>query len=165
MPLRGTSFLFGRGSLKVGRDKTNERGAAVQIKRIDVAAAIVADEEGRVLIARRREGKSQAGLWEFPGGKIEPGETPEACIVRELKEELDIDVRPGERFGEHEHDYGDVRIRLIAVRASYAGGAVRLADHDRHEWVLPAALPRYPLAPADVDFAKRLAGAADGQEE
>ncbi|GIO15195.1 NUDIX hydrolase [Cohnella xylanilytica] len=135
------------------------------MKRIDVAAAIVADEEGRVLIARRREGKAQAGRWEFPGGKIEPGETPEACIVRELKEEMDIDVRPGERFGEYEHDYGDVRIRLIAHLAAYEGGAIRLADHDRHEWARPADLLRYPLAPADVGFAKRLAGAADGQEE
>lgn len=123
---------------------------------IEVAAAIVADGEGRLLIARRREGKSQAGLWEFPGGKLEPGETAEACLVRELREEMSIEVEAGARFGTNEHDYGDVRIRLIAYRARYVGGDIRLTDHDRCAWVKPAELLGYRFAPADVKFVDML---------
>ncbi|WP_027094531.1 8-oxo-dGTP diphosphatase MutT [Cohnella thermotolerans] len=131
---------------------------------IEVAAAVIEDEEGRILIARRREGKSQAGLWEFPGGKIEPGETAEACIVRELREEMSIDVSPGEYLGENVHDYGDIRIRLIAHRAKYIGGRIRLADHDHCKWVKPGDLTGYEFAPADAPFVERLSGEFGVQE-
>lgn len=125
---------------------------------IAVGAAIVEDRQGRLLIARRREGKSQAGLWEFPGGKIEPGETAQECIVRELREEMNIEVEPGAVFGSNEHAYEHGSIRLIAVRARYAGGEIRLTDHDRCEWAEPRRLSDYPFAPADVKFVEMLQG-------
>ncbi|CAM3760560.1 (deoxy)nucleoside triphosphate pyrophosphohydrolase [Cohnella lubricantis] len=123
---------------------------------IEVGAAIVEDEAGRLLIARRREGKSQAGLWEFPGGKLEPGETAQACIARELREEMNIEVEPGAILGENEHDYANGSIRLIAVRAAYISGEIQLTDHDLCEWVEPGRLSQYLFAPADMKFVEML---------
>ncbi|MGO4372492.1 (deoxy)nucleoside triphosphate pyrophosphohydrolase [Paenibacillus sp. MCAF20] len=84
---------------------------------IEVAAAIIEDEAGRILIARRSKGKSQEGMWEFPGGKLEPGETPEECLRRELLEEMGITIEPYAYVGVNEHDYGTVKIKLIAFKA------------------------------------------------
>lgn len=75
---------------------------------IEVAAAIIENDQGQILIARRRQGKSQGGLWEFPGGKLEAGESPEACLVRELREEMNIEIVPYAPYGVNEHDYGTV---------------------------------------------------------
>lgn len=128
---------------------------------IEVAAAIIENDAGRILIARRRAGKSQAGLWEFPGGKLEPGETPEACLIRELREEMGIAIAPYARFGVNEHDYGAYFIRLIAYRAKYISGEIRLSDHDAYRWTAADELPGYEWAPADVPLANRLAAAID----
>lgn len=128
---------------------------------LEVAAAIIEDKQGRILIARRKQGKVQEGLWEFPGGKIEPGESAQACLRRELREEMNIEIAPYELFGVNEHDYGTVRIRLIACKATYVGGEIRLTDHDECKWVERKALPDYPWAPADLPFVKRLAAGAD----
>ncbi|GIQ71135.1 8-oxo-dGTP diphosphatase MutT [Xylanibacillus composti] len=123
---------------------------------IEVAAAIIEDEEKRLLIARRAADKAQGGMWEFPGGKLEPGETPEACLKRELREEMRIDIAPYARFGVNEHDYGTVRIRLIAYKATYLRGDIRLVDHDAYCWVARSELQHYAFAPADVPFVRRL---------
>lgn len=123
---------------------------------IEVAAAIIRDELDRILIARRRPGKSQAGLWEFPGGKLEPGESPEDCLRRELREEMSIEIEVGGFFAENEHAYGDTVIRLIAYDAVYVRGDIRLTDHDLVEWVEAGALYQYEFAPADVPFVNRL---------
>jgi len=109
-----------------------------------------------LLIARRRPGKSQGGLWEFPGGKIEPGESPEACLVRELQEEMGIEIVPYVLFGVNEHDYGNVRAKLIAYLAKYSHGEIRLTDHDDYRWVERRELWDYEWAPADVEFVGRL---------
>ncbi|WP_373232979.1 8-oxo-dGTP diphosphatase MutT [Cohnella sp.] len=119
---------------------------------IEVAAAIIENEQGKLLIAKRRQGKSQAGLWEFPGGKLEPGESPEACLIRELKEEMNIVIEPYERFGVNEHDYGTVQIRLIAYKARYVRGDIRLVDHEECRWVEKGELAKFEWAPADVPF-------------
>jgi len=123
---------------------------------IEVAAAIIRNEEGLILIARRREGKAQAGLWEFPGGKVEPGESPEACIRRELQEEMNIEVETESFFAANEHDYGSVTIRLIAWHAVYRGGEVRLSDHDDCRWAALNELSGYAFAPADIPLVERL---------
>ncbi|BBI31324.1 8-oxo-dGTP diphosphatase MutT [Cohnella abietis] len=119
---------------------------------IEVAAAIIENGQGRILIARRKKGKSQEGLWEFPGGKLEPGESPEACLVRELQEEMGIEISPYSYFGENEHDYGTVQIKLIAYLATYSHGEIRLVDHDDYRWSKREELREYEWAPADVPF-------------
>ncbi|AIQ11508.1 (deoxy)nucleoside triphosphate pyrophosphohydrolase [Paenibacillus durus] len=124
---------------------------------IQVAAAIIYNKEGRVLIARRREGKSQAGLWEFPGGKIEDGEDVSACLRRELTEEMGIDIFPYEYFGVNEHSYGGgLHIRLVAWKAEYRGGEIVLTDHDDCRWETPDELERFIFAPADIPFVQKL---------
>lgn len=125
---------------------------------IEVAAAIIANERGQLLIARRRMGKSQQGLWEFPGGKLEPGESPEACLVRELREEMNIAIAPYARFGENEHDYGAVQIRLMAYLANDLHGEIRLVDHDAYRWIKREELAAFEWAAADVPFVERLTG-------
>ncbi|GBF72545.1 NUDIX hydrolase [Paenibacillus sp. 598K] len=132
---------------------------------LEVAAAIIEDEDGRVLIARRAAGKSQAGMWEFPGGKLEPGESPEACLRRELLEEMGIEIEPYAYFGTNEHAYATVTIRLIAYRASYASGAIVLVDHDAYQWVTLQELSDYGFAPADIPFVERLGAICAGAED
>ncbi|KAA9002433.1 (deoxy)nucleoside triphosphate pyrophosphohydrolase [Paenibacillus spiritus] len=123
---------------------------------IEVAAAIIEDRQGRILIARKRRGKAQKGLWEFPGGKLEPGETPEACLKRELLEEMGLRIRPYARFGVSEHRYEEIHIRLTAYRAVLEGGEPVLTDHDRYEWVHPSGLGAYEFAAADIEFVDKL---------
>lgn len=127
---------------------------------IHVAAAIIENGQGQLLIARRKKGKSQEGLWEFPGGKVEEGESAEDCLVRELREEMRIEIRPYARYGENDHRYGTVFIRLVAYKAKYLGGEIVLADHDACRWVSRGELKDYPFAPADIKFVEML-----GQEE
>lgn len=123
---------------------------------IEVAAAIIEDTDGRILIARRRAGKSQAGLWEFPGGKIEAGESPEDCLRRELLEEMNIEIEPYAFFAVSEHAYETVTIRLIAYKAKMLGGTIRLSDHDEYRWVQAGELTQYLFAPADIPFVEQL---------
>jgi 8-oxo-dGTP diphosphatase len=122
---------------------------------IDVTAAIWI-EAGRVLIARRRPGVSQAGLWEFPGGKVRPGETPEACLAREIEEELGVRVAVEGFFAESVHAYAEQTIRLLAYRVRATGGTPTLNDHAELRWVSPRELGRYLFCPADLPFVRRL---------
>ena len=121
-----------------------------------VSAAVIV-KEGKVLLARRKKGGSNAGLWEFPGGKIREGETPQACLEREILEELGLAVEAGEVFAESDWAYPHGAIRLLAMVCRVAGGAVTLADHDRAEWVAPQDLEQYDLSPADIPIARKLA--------
>ncbi|WP_438434910.1 8-oxo-dGTP diphosphatase MutT [Gorillibacterium sp. sgz500922] len=123
---------------------------------IEVAAAIIANDRGQILIARRKAGKAQGGLWEFPGGKLEPGESAAECLKRELMEEMGIGIRPTALFGVNEHDYGSHRIRLTAYEAEYEGGPIVLVDHDEYRWADLAELGQFAFAPADVPFIERL---------
>ncbi|MCF2940960.1 8-oxo-dGTP diphosphatase MutT [Paenibacillus alkaliterrae] len=119
---------------------------------IKVAAAIIENQNGRILIARRAKGKSQEGMWEFPGGKLEPGESPEECLRRELLEEMGIEIEPYAYFGVNEHAYGAVTICLIAYKATYVSGEIVLVDHDEYRWVYREELREFTFAPADVRF-------------
>ena len=122
---------------------------------IDVTAAILI-ENGRVLIARRRPGASQAGMWEFPGGKVRPGESPAQCLKREIQEELGIEIAVGEFFGESVYAYEDQTIRLLAYRVRAEGGEMSRNDHAELAWVAIADLGRYRFCPADVPFTEKL---------
>jgi 8-oxo-dGTP diphosphatase len=116
-----------------------------------VAAVALVDADGRVLIARRPAGKAMAGLWEFPGGKVHDGETPEEALIRELKEELGIDV--AERclapftFASHRYETFHLLMPLYVCRVWQ--GEVRALEHEALAWVRPARLADYDMPPAD----------------
>lgn len=122
---------------------------------IIVVAALIL-EYGTVLIARKKPGKSLAGLWEFPGGKVEPGENIQDCLVREIREELGVKIEAGEVFAETVHEEPERNIRLIGIDARCLDKHFVLADHDEIRMVRFRDLPRYPLAPADLPIAKKL---------
>jgi 8-oxo-dGTP diphosphatase len=121
----------------------------------DVTAAIII-KEGKVLIARRALGENHAGGWEFPGGKIEPGETPEQCLKRELFEELSIDTKIKGFFAESVYEYSTGSIRLLAYFADILRGDIGLSVHDQIEWAEPGHLLDYNLLPADLPIAVKL---------
>ncbi|RXZ80911.1 (deoxy)nucleoside triphosphate pyrophosphohydrolase [Paenibacillaceae bacterium] len=123
---------------------------------IEVAAAIIENEQGQILIARRKKGKSQEGMWEFPGGKLEEGEMAPDCLRRELLEEMQIDIIPAAFFGVNDHHYGAIQIRLIAYKAAYAGGEITLVDHDDYRWIARSELHEFAFAPADIKFVEML---------
>jgi 8-oxo-dGTP diphosphatase len=131
------------------------------MRRIRVTAAVLV-KEGRVLIARRSPGRARGGSWELPGGKIENGESPEACLARELREELGIEAKIGECLGSHCHAYPEIEIELMAYWATHLSGEIVLRDHDAVRWVTPAELYRYPLAPADLPFVEVIRKALGG---
>jgi 8-oxo-dGTP diphosphatase len=116
-----------------------------------VAAAALVDADGRVLLARRPPGKPLAGLWEFPGGKIEPGETPEAALVRELKEELDIGVAPKclapLTFASHTYPEFHLLMPLFVCRSWEGEIAPQQGQH--LAWVRAQKLGDYAMPPAD----------------
>jgi 8-oxo-dGTP diphosphatase len=117
-----------------------------------VAACALIDRDGRVLLAQRPEGKSMAGLWEFPGGKVEPGETPEAALIRELHEELGIDTWASclapLTFASHAYDDFHLLMPLFVCR-KWNGIAMSREGQDL-AWVKPSALRDYPMPPADI---------------
>ena len=115
-----------------------------------VACALV-DVDGRVLIARRPQGKPMAGLWEFPGGKLREGETPEAALIRELKEELAIDVTEAclAPFAFASHPYGDFHLLLPLYVCRRWEGAAQALEHEALAWVRPKRMGSWPMPPAD----------------
>lgn len=122
------------------------------IKIVHVAAAALIDRDGRILIAQRPEGKSLAGLWEFPGGKIEAGETPEFALMRELEEELQIETRPccftPIAFASHTYETFHLMMPLFACRVWR--GIVTPKEHQALKWVRPLELYDYPMPEADI---------------
>ena len=116
-----------------------------------VAAVALVDVDGRVLLARRPEGKTMAGLWEFPGGKVHPDETPEAALIRELREELAIDVAASclAPFSFASHRYADFHLLMpLYVCRVWQGQATALEGQEL-AWVRPARLADYSMPPAD----------------
>ena len=117
-----------------------------------VAAAALIDTDGRVLICQRPEGKQLAGLWEFPGGKVEAGETPEACLIRELDEELGIQVTHACLapfvFASHSYETFHLMMPLYLVRRWT--GMIVAKEHKALAWVKPVRLGDYPMPPADA---------------
>ena len=123
-----------------------------------VAACALVDPDGRVLIARRPEGKPMAGLWEFPGGKVEPGELPEATVIRELKEELAVDVTEAclapLTFASHSYDEFHLLMPLYICRRWE--GTVTAQEGQEVKWVRPVRLRDYPMPPADIPLISHL---------
>lgn len=120
-----------------------------------VTAALLV-HRGRLLIAQRPHTDKLAGLWEFPGGKIESGETPELCLRREMQEEFNIEVQVGEFFGDSIYHYQQGTIQLLAYWAVWKSGQLETRAHDDYRWVLPMELKDFLFAPADVPFVQEL---------
>lgn len=108
------------------------------------------------MITKRKKDDPLKGKWEFPGGKLEYGETPEQCLRREIKEELDIDVDVGEFIGESIYQYNHGAIQLLAYRAYWITGEIALLAHEDYEWVNIGNLHEYDLAPADIPIAEEI---------
>ena len=116
---------------------------------IRVVAGVVMDA-GRVMIARRQARLRMGGLWEFPGGKVEEGESDQDALIRELKEELNLVVKVHEFLGESTHDDGRGPLLLVAYRCSIVSGEMTLHDHDAVRFVSPEDFGSYTFAPADI---------------
>ena len=124
-----------------------------------VTAAIMVND-GMLLIAKRKPTARLPNLWELPGGKIEPNETPEECLKRELKEEFEINVTVAEHLGSNIHAYDFGTIELIAYRTNWEDGDLILKDHEEIRWVFTHELDQFDFAPADKAFVKKLKSGA-----
>ena len=122
---------------------------------VDVVAALVV-EDGRFMICQRPEHKARGLLWEFVGGKVEKGETKEAALVRECREELGVTVIPGDVCMEVDHVYPDITIHLTLFRAVIAAGRPRKLEHADIRFIAPADIPRYAFCPADSAILARI---------
>ncbi|WP_188753796.1 (deoxy)nucleoside triphosphate pyrophosphohydrolase [Parapedobacter defluvii] len=118
--------------------------------------------DGRILICQRSSAMNLPLKWEFPGGKVEPGEDETLTIVREIKEELNLDIEVMGRLKPVEHDYPTFRIRLIPFMASVTGGELLLEEHADAKWVQVDDLDRYDWAPADVPIVEQLKSEQEG---
>lgn len=120
-----------------------------------VTAAVI-ERDGKILIAKRRMGDRHGGRWEFPGGKIGFGETPEECLKRELKEELGVEAEIGEFICASRFRYMLIPLELLVYKARYLSGEFRALDHDELRWVEPSQLNEYDFVKADVKVVKKL---------
>lgn len=114
-----------------------------------VSAAII-EKEGKILVTQRASSDKLALKWEFPGGKVEEGETPEQCLVREIKEELNLDITVKEHFMDNCHGYENGEILLMCYFAEIIGGELRLNVHEAFEWVARTRFSEFDFAPADI---------------
>ena len=133
-------------------------GGTVQTQLLLVVACALIDSDGRVLIAQRAAGKKMGGLWEFPGGKIEGGERPEEALIRELREELEIQV--GEAclapFAFASHAYDEFHLLMPLYVCRRWEGTPRPREHAALKWVFPRELTGYPMPPADLPLVPML---------
>jgi 8-oxo-dGTP diphosphatase len=128
------------------------------MKPLIVTAAVI-EKDGRILIAKRKQGWRFAGKWEFPGGKIEPDETPEECLRRELREELGIETEIGEFFCSSTYRYSHATVQLLVYRAYHISGEYTLHDHQEIRWVLPEEMLQFDFPEADKPVIEKLTGA------
>ena len=126
---------------------------------VNVVAALVLRQNGNrneLLICRRPAHKARGLLWEFVGGKVEAGETPEAALIRECREELGVTVRVGEPYMEVVHPYPDLTVRLMLYRAEIAEGTPQLLEHCDLRWITPEEIPQFEFCPADESILQRI---------
>jgi len=122
---------------------------------VDVVAALIRDGD-RFLICQRPAHKARGLLWEFVGGKVEPGESLRDALVRECREELDVTLSVGDVFMEVTHEYPDLTVRLILLEAVIVSGTPKKLEHNDIRWITPDEIPQYIFCPADEQILERL---------
>lgn len=124
-------------------------------KQTEVVAALIWNGD-RFMICQRPAHKARGLLWEFVGGKVEPGETKQAALERECREELGVTVSVGEPYMDVVHDYPDLLVHLTLFSARIAEGTPRLLEHNDLRWITPAEIPEYDFCPADVEILDKI---------
>ena len=122
---------------------------------VEVVAALILQDD-RFLICRRPAHKARGLLWEYVGGKVEPGESKEEALIRECREELNVTVTPGEVFYEVDHIYPDITIHLTLFHAGIIEGTPELLEHAELRWILPCEIPDFDFCPADEDINRKI---------
>jgi 8-oxo-dGTP diphosphatase len=123
---------------------------------VEVSAALIWDPKGRFLICQRPAHKARGMMWEFVGGKAEPGEKLEDTLIRECREELDVTVNPTSIFAQLIHEYPDITIRLTLFNAVIVEGQPKMLEHNDIQWIYPSQIPDFTFCPADEDILKLL---------
>ncbi|MCI5826430.1 MAG: (deoxy)nucleoside triphosphate pyrophosphohydrolase [Arcanobacterium sp.] len=132
-------------------------GAPQSIPTIQVVGAAITNDAGEILCAKRGPGRSLAGFWEFPGGKIEPGESPEEALRREISEELNCEITVGAHVSTVRHSYHFGVVELSIYRATLISGTPQRTEHSELRWVQAQDMPRLTWAPADAEPVAALA--------
>jgi len=127
---------------------------------IEVACAII-KERNKFLITQRGEQMKHPLMWEFPGGKLRPGESPERGLIREIREELNLEIKVDQLLPSVKFDYGDGRIKLIPFICSIRDGNLRLSEHKKAAWITKRELSRYNMLEADLNVVEKLNGKLD----
>ena len=122
---------------------------------VDVVAALVV-EDGKFMICQRPAHKARGLLWEFVGGKVEPGETKAQALIRECREELGVTVAPGDVYMEVDHVYPDITIHLTLFRARIAAGRPQKLEHTDIRFIAPEEIPQYAFCPADASILEQI---------
>ena len=122
---------------------------------VEVVAALIWRGE-RFMICQRPAHKARGLLWEFVGGKVEPGETKAEALMRECREELDITVAVGEEYMALTHVYPDITVHLTLFNCTVAAGEPKLLEHADLRWITPAEIPEYDFCPADVEILRKI---------
>lgn len=123
---------------------------------IEVVAALIWDGD-RFLICQRPAHKARGLLWEYVGGKVEPGETKQEALIRECREELGVTISVGDDFMDVVHEYPDITVHLTLFHAKITEGTIQLLEHYAVAWIKPDEIPNYDFCPADKDINNRIA--------
>ena len=124
-------------------------------KIVEVVAALIWDAD-KFMICQRPANKARALLWEFVGGKVEPGETKEQALIRECQEELAITLSVGDVFMDVIHEYPDITVHLTLFNATIAEGEPQKLEHNDIQWITPREIPNYDFCPADKEILERI---------
>jgi 8-oxo-dGTP diphosphatase len=132
-----------------------QEGKMEQRKITHVVAALIWDED-KFMICQRPAHKARGLLWEFVGGKVDPGETAQQALIRECREELAVEVSVGDIFMEVVHEYPDLLVQLTLFNATIASGVPQMLEHNDIRWITVEEIPNFDFCPADVDILKKL---------
>ena len=131
---------------------------------VEVVAALIWNGD-RFMICQRPPHKARGLLWEFVGGKVEPGESREAALIRECREELAVTVSVGDVFMDVTHEYPDITVHLTLFHATVAQGEIRMLEHCDLRWITPREIPQYDFCPADEEILQRIVACySDGDD-